>query len=485
MLKLLFKPIYWVLQFLTWLTNLILKPVDGWMERHPQFQWWMSILRLGLIQFGIGLSLAPISGTLNRVLITDLRIPAAAVGFLIAIHYFVSPVRALIGYQSDKARSMGKWRTPYVVLGVMLTFAGLTCAPFALILLGGFGTITFWPAMAICTAIFLAYGIGVNIVETIYLALVSDITPPAQRGKVLSVLWAMLILGTIVSAVVVSGLLTEYNHQLLIQVMQTSAIIFVILTVIALWKQERLNPDGTIRSNLETVRVRLSLWQSIRMLGSQKVLQGLFLLIFIATMAFSTHDILLEPYGGQVLGMSVSETMGLTALWGVMTIIGVASAALLLWRRQAPVVIISAGCIIGLAGFGVISYASDGALVDVFRVGVALISLGRGLFLVGSVILVMSLTDISHAGLFLGIWGIVQAMAQGIGVIGGGLARDIAQQQTGNVVLGYTYVYLGALALLLSVVLLLVFRLGRQLRVSEIRMPWAGLEEIPADQLAF
>jgi hypothetical protein len=52
-------------------------------------------------------------------------------------------------------------------------------------------------------------------------------------------------------------------------------------------------------------------------------------------------------------------------------------------------------------------------------------------------------------------------------------------------VLGYTYVYLGALALLLSVVLLLVFRLGRQLRVSEIRMPWAGLEEIPADQLAF
>jgi len=193
MLKLLFKPIYWVLQFLTWLTNLILKPVDRWMERHPQFQWWMSILRLGLIQFGIGLSLAPISGTLNRVLITDLRIPAAAVGFLIAIHYFVSPVRALIGYQSDKARSMGKWRTPYVVLGVMLTFAGLTCAPFALILLGGFGTITFWPAMAICTAIFLAYGIGVNIVETIYLALVSDITPPAQRGKGLSVLWAMLI----------------------------------------------------------------------------------------------------------------------------------------------------------------------------------------------------------------------------------------------------------------------------------------------------
>ncbi|MCB0115354.1 MAG: PucC family protein, partial [Caldilineaceae bacterium] len=260
MLKLLFKPIYWLLAFLTWLTNLIIAPFDRWFRRHPQVQWWLKILRLGLIQFGVGLSLAPISGTLNRVLITDLRIPAVAVGFLIAVHYFVSPVRALIGYRSDKDRSMGKWRTPYVVLGVMLTFAGLVCAPFALILLGGFGTISFWPAMAICTAIFLAYGIGVNIVETIYLALVSDITPPEQRGKVLSVLWAMLILGTIASAVVVSGLLVDYNHQLLIQVMQSSAVVFVVLTVIALWKQERLNPDGSIRSELETVRVRLSLW---------------------------------------------------------------------------------------------------------------------------------------------------------------------------------------------------------------------------------
>jgi BCD family chlorophyll transporter-like MFS transporter len=147
--------------------------------------------------------------------------------------------------------------------------------------------------------------------------------------------------------------------------------------------------------------------------------------------------------------------------------------------------LIGVGCGIGLLGFGVISYASDAELVNIFRVGVGLISLGRGLFLVGSIILVMSLTDISHAGLFLGIWGIVQAMAQGIGVIGGGLVRDVVQMQTESVALGYTVVYSASLVCLLSVILLLVFRLGRQLRVSDIRMPWAGLEEIPADQLAF
>jgi len=31
----------------------------------------------------------------------------------------------------------------------------------------------------------------------------------------------------------------------------------------------------------------------------------------------------------------------------------------------------------------------------------------------------------------------------------------------------------------------LVFRLRSRLNVSELKMPWSGLEEIPADQLAF
>lgn len=480
------KPMTWLLvkfvALITWLTA----PIRGWLDRHPSVTWWLKVFRLGLIQFGIGLSLAPISGTLNRVLITDLEIPAVTVGLLISVHYFISPVRAMIGYRSDRDRSMGKWRTPYVVLGVMLTFGGLACAPFALILLGGDGVIPFIPALIICLGIFLAYGVGINIVETIYLALVSDITPPKSRGKVLSVLWMMLILGTVVSGVIVSGLLVNYSHKLLIQVMQGSAIIFVVLTVIALWQQERLNPDGSIASDLETVRVRLSLWGSIKMLGGQKTLQNLFVIIFIATMAFATHDVLLEPYGGQVLGMSVSSTMRLTALWGITMIAGVATAAWLLWKKQSPAMLISLGCGIGLLGFGVISYASDIALVNPFRVGVGLISMGRGIFVVGSVILVMSLTDVSHAGLFLGIWGIVQAMAQGIGVIGGGLVRDVADHLTGSVVLGYTVVYMTSFALLLFVVLLLAFRMGSQLRVSEIRMPWAGgMEEIPADQLTF
>jgi BCD family chlorophyll transporter-like MFS transporter len=367
----------------------------------------------------------------------------------------------------------------------MLTYGGLACAPFALILLGGNGALPFWAAFIVCIFIFLAYGIGINIVETVYLALVSDITPPESRGKVLSFLWMMLILGTVVSAVIVSRLLIDYSHARLIQVMQGSAIWFVILTAIALWKQEQLNPDGTLKSTLESVRVRLTLWESLRALSGQRLLKALFGIIFVATMAFATHDVLLEPYGGQVLGMSISSTMQLTALWGVTTIIGVLSAALFLWRKQAPVVLIGMGCTTGVLGFGLVAFAGIDASVRVFQLGVAMISIGRGLFLVGSVILVMSLTDTGHAGLLLGVWGIVQGIAQGIGTIGGGIVRDVAQSQTGNVAIGYSVVYATSLLLLLSVVLVLIFRLGRHLHVKDIKMPWSGLEEIPADQLAF
>ncbi|MEZ4557336.1 MAG: PucC family protein [Caldilineaceae bacterium] len=69
-------------------------PSRRWLTAHPTTRQWMSVLRLGLFQFGVGLSLAPITGALNRVLIDELRIPAAAVAMLIAMHYFVSPVRA-------------------------------------------------------------------------------------------------------------------------------------------------------------------------------------------------------------------------------------------------------------------------------------------------------------------------------------------------------------------------------------------------------
>lgn len=462
--------------------------VDEWLNRHPTVRRWLNVLRLGLFQFGMGLALAPLTGTLNRVLIDEMGISALIVGFLLAIHYFVSPVRALIGFQSDQSRSVGHWRTPYLMFGAMLTFGGLVCTPFTLLLLSGDARmrIPYAVSLLACVAIFLAYGIGANIVETIYLALVSDITPPKERGRVLAVLWIMLILGTITSAIVISWLLEEYNSLKLVQVMQGAAVVFMILTFLALFGQERLNPDGTVVSFTEETRIRLSLWESIRLLAQQKTLRDLFVILFIATTAFATHDVLLEPYGGQVLQMSVAETTQLTAFWGGSMLVAITLSGWLLWKGRSSIMVIIAGCALGSLGFLVISLSSHEGLVNPFRGGVWLIGMGRGMFIVASVALVMSLTDVGHAGLFLGLWGVMQALAQGFGTIGGSLLRDVVYRLTDDVALGYTSVYATSLVfLLISLGLVAALRLDRQLRSGTVRSPWDGLQDIPADQIAF
>jgi MFS transporter, BCD family, chlorophyll transporter len=458
--------------------------VRAWLERHPRVRRGLAIFRLGLFQFGMGVSLAPITGTLNRVLVSELQIPAVAVGVLIAIHYFVSPVRALIGFRTDEQRAQGHWRTPYLVLGMMLTYGGLACAPFALILLSGDGSMPFWVAFLVCFLIFGVYGIGVNIAETAYLAIVRDVTPPKERGLVLASLWTMLILGMIVGAVVIGLLLQDYSHFLLIRVMQGSAVVFLFLAIVAMIGQERLQPNGRLVTPVGGEYVRAPLQQQLRLLGSQRTLRGLFLVLFLATAAFACHDVLLEPYGGEVLGLSVTATTELTALWGVAMLCGVAGAGYLIWKRTAPLALIASGCTGAGLGFMVISVASDQTLLGPFCAGVALIGAGRGMFLVGSIALVMALSDAAHAGLFLGLWGVMQALAQGLGTIVSGLTRDLVNASLGGVAHGYTVVWVSAcLLLLLSLGLLYALRLPRQLQQPASLSPWAGLQDIPTDQL--
>jgi BCD family chlorophyll transporter-like MFS transporter len=463
-----------------------LRSAQHWLDRHDSVRRWLRVFRLGLFQFGMGLSLAPLTGTLNRVLINELAIPAVVVGMLIALHYFVSPTRVLIGFRSDVDRAQGRWRTPYLVFGAMLTYGGLATAPFALILLSGDGVVTFPTAMIICLLIFLAYGVGVNIVETIYLAMVSDITPPHERGRVLGVLWIMLVLGTIVSSILMGQLLLDYSHYRLIQVMQGSALLFIFLTFVALFGQERLKSNGELADVSAPAPVRETLGASLRLLLNQRPLRNLFAVLFLATLGFATHDVLLEPYGGQVLGMSVAATTQLTALWGGGMLIAIAAAAVALWRGRSAILLIGGGCLLGVLGFLTVALAGNSTLVDVFRGGVVLIGMGRGLFIVGGLALVMALVDRNHAGLFLALWGITQALAQGFGTIGAGLARDIVQAVTGNAALGYASVYFTSLGLLtLTLILLFAMRLGRQIRQGDVRSPWSSLDQVNADQIIF
>ena len=96
------------------------------------------LLRLSLFQVSVGMALALLIGTLNRVMIVELHVPAWLVGFMVALPLVFAPFRALIGFKSDHHKSFLGWkRVPYIWFGSMLQFGGLAIMPFALILLSG------------------------------------------------------------------------------------------------------------------------------------------------------------------------------------------------------------------------------------------------------------------------------------------------------------------------------------------------------------
>jgi MFS transporter, BCD family, chlorophyll transporter len=53
----------------------------------------------------------------------------------------------------------------------------------------------------------------------------------------------------------------------------------------------------------------------------------LLAVVFLGTLAFNMQDVLLEPYGGEILGLPVAATTLLTAGWAAGALLGFG------WRR--------------------------------------------------------------------------------------------------------------------------------------------------------
>ncbi len=85
------------------------------------------LLRLSLFQVSVGMALVLLVGTLNRVMIVELKVPASLVSIMIALPLVFAPLRALIGFRSDTHRSALGWRrVPFIWMGTLIQFGGLS-----------------------------------------------------------------------------------------------------------------------------------------------------------------------------------------------------------------------------------------------------------------------------------------------------------------------------------------------------------------------
>jgi len=441
------------------------------------------LIRLSLFQVSVGMAMVLLTGTLNRVMIVELGVPASVVAIMVALPIVFAPARALIGHRSDTYRSFLGWRrVPFIWMGTMLQFGGLAIMPFALLVLTGEGEATLPYAGEIGAALaFLLVGAGLHTTQTAGLALACDLAPEDTRPRVVALLYVMLLAGMLVSALFFSAVLTEYSHLHLIQVVQGAAVITMALNLIALWKQEGRNPAKT-----DPLRARPAFRQAWADFSGAARARRLLIAVALGTAAFSMQDVLLEPYGGQVLHLGVGATTMLTALLAGGTITGLALAARGLAAGFDPCRLAAFGVVAGLPAFALIVLSAPLESPAVFRLGTTMIGFGGGLFAVGMLTAAMDLAQDSDSGIALGAWGAVQATAMGLAVGFGGALRDMIHALAERGLLGpafdhpdaaYGVVYHVEIALLFAT-LVAIGPLVRYERAPERNRSF-GLAELP------
>jgi BCD family chlorophyll transporter-like MFS transporter len=382
------------------------------------------LLRLSLFQVSVGMALVLLIGTLNRVMIVELGVPASLVAVMIALPLIFAPFRAIIGFRSDTHRSALGWkRVPYIWMGTLLQWGGLAIMPFALLVLSGGGNAAqapAWVGQLAAGLAFLLVGAGMHTTQTVGLALATDLAPMESQPKVVGLMYVMLLVGMIFSALFFGAMLVDFTSAQLVRVIQGAALATMVLNVAALWKQETRNPSRTAASVVQPT-FRES-WAAFSR-GANAIRR--LVAVGLGTVAFSMEDVLLEPYGGQVLHLSVGSTTRLTATLAVGGLLGFGLASRVLSRGFDPFRMASFGAMVGVPAFLAVIAAAPVDSTMLFAVGTLMIGFGGGLFGHGTLTATMNLAPKSHTGLALGAWGAVQASAAGLAVATGGILRDL------------------------------------------------------------
>jgi BCD family chlorophyll transporter-like MFS transporter len=378
------------------------------------------LLRLSLFQVSVGMAFVLLNGTLNRVLVLELGQAAWLVSLMVSLPLVFAPLRALIGFRSDHHRSALGWRrVPYIWLGTLAQFGGLAIMPFALLVLAEPFQGPTWVGPAAAALAFLLVGAGMHTTQTAGLALATDLGTEKTRPRVVAMMYVMLLFGMIGSSFLFSLLLANFSQLRLIQVIQGAAALTALLNLVALWKQEARDPGR----NRSAPRPPFSeAWATFR--GQGRTLR-LLLAVALGSAGFSMQDILLEPYGGEILGLSVSATTGLTAIFAGGMLLAFILSSRQLSQGGDPIRLSAYGVVAGIFAFSAVILSAPLDAPLLFRSGTFAIGFGGGLFAVGTLTAAMNLGDEGGAGMALGAWGAVQATATGVAIALGGALRDI------------------------------------------------------------
>lgn len=375
------------------------------------------LLRLGLRQFAAGMLSVLALGILNRVMKVELGLDLALISLIIGAHYFAAPFAVPAGHRSDHHPYFGLHRTPYILGGAALTALSAALAPsVAFFVEAQQGSL---PSVLAGLAVFTCMGAGIYTGGTAYLALLADLTGEHERGKAISIVWSMLMLGILAGVLLGVIVLDHYTPGRLAALFLSMAGILLLLTIAAVWGQEGRAP---LRPSAEALTLR----QAVAVLRHGRQAQIFFAFLFSGILFFFLQQVVLEPFGGDVFRMSVREATSFNAAQMVGVLAGMGLAAGWLSHRLGMRGTAGLGLAIGTASFLLLAVAAAAERAALVQPAILVMGLGMGLFNVGGLSLMMNMCAAGRVGLYMGAWTLAQALANGLATAGGGLLYDRA-----------------------------------------------------------
>jgi BCD family chlorophyll transporter-like MFS transporter len=163
--------------------------------------------------------------------------------------------------------------------------------------------------------------------------------------------------------------------------------------------------------------------------------------MLVMTISLSMQETVLEPYGGEIFKMPISESTLLNAIYGTGVLFGLSATGFLIVPRIGKQNTIRLGCLSVAACYSLIILSGFTGNPIVLKSALMLFGLASGITTTGGLSLMLDLTAAETAGTFIGAWGLAQAMARGVATVSGGAILDLGRSLFGVPMLAYGLVF--------------------------------------------
>lgn len=364
---------------------------------------------------------------------------AFLVSLLVSLPYLLSPLQVAIGNWADRNPLWGLYRSPWILIGGLLAaFGSYFTAHAAYLMNNQFGI-----GLLAAIAAFTLWGLGVNMASVSYLSLLTDITNDNERwrSRAVSTMWTAMILSTIIISLLISRMLATADIGLIDsqKIFTTFGIVWFIATLLIFIGTANLEPKRAKGSHPQNSADNPLV--AYQLLTNNTSARRFFFYLVLVLISIHAQDVLLEPFGAEALGMSVSETSRLTSIWGVGVLITLLSGLAAI-RRFGKKRCANVGAVIAALAFSLIVVTGLLAQPYLFMGAVFLLGLGGGLMTISNLSFMLDMTIVEGVGLYIGAWGVANFIGQAIGNIISGLLRDTILALTGNYIIGYVSVFI-------------------------------------------